>query len=149
MWPWLQLCIQSVLLSSVSNSILWQLFLQVTITPVILLSAVKTFKSLMNLSWGKYIMAHYLDWLPSQLMGKQFRGLLPFFKTAVPLKLLRSKFCLCRKQKNRFDKTVHDLPVIAIGATVSYLNYDQKPGPQAKSRAILWDHMWYSQRTAD
>ena len=64
---------------------------------------------------------------PSELMGKQFRGLLPFFQDHTASESIKEQVLLIKEEeKQRFDKTAHDLPFIPVGATFSYLNKDQK-----------------------
>ena len=64
---------------------------------------------------------------PSQLMGRQFRGLLPFFQDCSASESIKEQVLLIKEaEKQRFDKMAHDLPVIPVGATVSYINKDLK-----------------------
>ena len=64
---------------------------------------------------------------PSELMGRQFRGLLPFFQDHSASESIKEQVLLMKEaEKQRFDKMTHDLPVIPVGATVSYINKDQK-----------------------
>ena len=73
---------------------------------------------------------------PSQLMGRQFRNLLPFFQDNSASESIKEQVLLMKEaEKQRFDNTAHDLPVIPVGTIVSYLNKDQKTGLQAKSKA--------------
>ena len=45
----------------------------------------------------------------------------------MPLKVLKSKVLLIKEaEKERFDKMAHDLTVIPVGTTVSYMNKDQR-----------------------
>ena len=101
--------------------------------------AVKTVKSLLkrcleaNTSWC-IALIEYLSTLganilsPSQLMGRQFRGLLPFFQDHSASKSIKEQVLLIKEaEKQRFDKMMaHDLPIIPVSATVSYMNKDQK-----------------------
>ena len=100
--------------------------------------AVKTVKSLMkrcleaNTSWC-IALIEYLSTLganilsPSQLMGRQFRGLLPFFQDCSASESIKEQVLLVKEaEKQRFDKMAHDLPIIPVSATVSYMNKDQK-----------------------
>ena len=63
---------------------------------------------------------------PSQLMGRKFRGLLPFFQDCSASKSIKEQVLLMKEvEKQRFNKMAHDLPVIPVSATVSYINKDQ------------------------
>ena len=60
-------------------------------------------------------------------MGRQFRELLPFFQDhgapeSVPEQVMLQK----EKEKCRHDAVAHDLPVVPVGAAVSYINKDLK-----------------------
>ena len=101
--------------------------------------AVKTVKSLIkrcleaNTSWHIALIEYLSTPLgahipsPSQLMGRQFRGLLPFFQDHSASESIKEQELLMKEaEKQRFDKTALDLPVIPVGATVSYLNKGQK-----------------------
>ena len=101
--------------------------------------AVKTVKSLMkrclaaNTSWQIALMEYLSTPLganipsPSQLMGRQFRGLLPFFQDHSASESIKEQVLLIKEvEKQRFNKMAHDLPVIPVGATVSYINKDLK-----------------------
>ena len=60
---------------------------------------------------------------PSELMGRQFRGLLPFFQDCGAPESVKEQIMLQKeKEKCRHDTSAHDLPVIPVGATVAYLN---------------------------
>ena len=101
--------------------------------------AVKTVKSLMkrclqaNTSWHIALIEYLSTPLganipsPSELMGRQFRGILPFFQDRSASESIKEQVLLMKEaEKQRFDKMAHDLPVIPVGATVSYINKDQK-----------------------
>ena len=73
-----------------------------------------------KVSTGKYIMAHCLDYCytplganipsPSQLLGRQFRGLLPFFQDCSASESVKEQVLLMKEAgKQRFDKMAHDL----------------------------------------
>ena len=54
---------------------------------------------------------------PSQLMGRQFRGLLPFFQDHSASESIKEQVLLMKEaEKERFDKMAHDLTVIPVGA---------------------------------
>ena len=60
-------------------------------------------------------------------MGRQFRGLLPFFQDHCASESIKEQVLLVKEaEKQRFDKMAHDLPIIPVSATVSYMNKDQK-----------------------
>ena len=62
-----------------------------------------------------------------ELMGRQFRGLLPFFQDrGTPESVTEQIMLQKEKEKCRHDVSVHDLPVIPVGATVAYINKDLK-----------------------
>ena len=64
---------------------------------------------------------------PSELIGRQFRGLLPMFQDHSASEGIKEKVLLMKEaEKQRFGKMAHDLPVIPVSATVSYINRDQK-----------------------
>ena len=64
---------------------------------------------------------------PSELMGRQFRGLLPFFQDHSTSESIKEQVLILKeKEKQRHDTSACDLPVIPVGSTVSYLNKDQK-----------------------
>ena len=64
---------------------------------------------------------------PSELIGRQFRGLLPFFQDCSTSESIKEQVLILKeKEKQRHDTSAYDLPVIPVGATVSYLNKDQK-----------------------
>ena len=101
--------------------------------------AVKTVKSLMRRCFTANMSCHItlLEYLstplssnipsPSELMGRQFRGLLPFFQDCSASESIKEQVLLVKEaEKQRFDKMAHDLPVIPVSATVSYMNKDQK-----------------------
>ena len=104
---------------------------------------VKTVKSLMkmcleaNTSWHIALIEYLSTPLganipsPSQLIGRQFRGLLPFFQDCSASESIKEQVLLMKEaEKQRFNKMAHDLPVIPVSATVSYINKDQrKYGP--------------------
>ena len=100
--------------------------------------AVKTVKSLMkcclasNTLW-KIALLEYLSTplsskisSPSELMGRQFRGLLPFLQDCGAAKSVKEQVMLQKRRKNRHDTSAHDLLTIPVGATVAYLNKDLK-----------------------
>ena len=60
-------------------------------------------------------------------MGRQFRGLLPLFQDHGKPESVRDHVMLQKeKEKCRHDAVAHDLPVVPVGATVSYINKDLK-----------------------
>ena len=64
---------------------------------------------------------------PSELMGRQFRGILPFFQDHGAAESVKEHVMLQKeKEKCRHDASAHDLPVIPVGATVTYINKDLK-----------------------
>ena len=64
---------------------------------------------------------------PSELIGRQFRGLLPFFQDHSTSESIKEQVLILKeKEKQRHDTSAYDLPVIPVGAMVSYLNKDQK-----------------------
>ena len=100
---------------------------------------VKTVKSLMkcclasNTSWRIALLEYLSTPLssnvpsPSELMGRQFRGLLPFFQDrGTPVSVTEQIMLQKEKEKCRHDASAHDLPVIPVGATVAYINKDLK-----------------------
>ena len=101
--------------------------------------AVKTVKSLMkcclanNTLWRIALLEYLSTPLssnvpsPSEFMGRQFWGLLPFFQDCGTPKSVQEQVMLQKeKEKCRYDAVVHDLPVVPVGATVSYINKDLK-----------------------
>ena len=101
--------------------------------------AVKTVKSLMkhclasNTSWRIALLEYLSTPLssnvpsPSELMGRQFQGLLPFFQDhGTPESVTEQIMLQKEKEKCRHDVSAHDLPVIPVGATVAYINKDLK-----------------------
>ena len=101
--------------------------------------AVKTVKSLMkcclvsNTSWGIALLEYLSIPLsshipsPSELMGRQFRGLLLFLQDHGAAERVKEQVMLQKeKEKCRHDTSAHDLPVIPVGATVAYINKDLK-----------------------
>ena len=84
---------------------------------------------------------------PSELMGRQFRGLLPLFQdhdepTSVQEQVMLQK----EREKCRHDAVAHDLPVVPVGATLSYTNKDLKTWSIVGSRAVMADPMWWPKR---
>ena len=60
-------------------------------------------------------------------MGRQFRGLLPLFLDCGAPESVQDHVMLQKeKEKCRHDAVAHDLPVVPVGATVSYINKDLK-----------------------
>ena len=60
-------------------------------------------------------------------MGRQFRGLLPFFQDHAAAESVEEEVVLQKeKEKQRHDASAHDLPVIPVGATVTYINKNLK-----------------------
>ena len=57
---------------------------------------------------------------PLELMGRQFRGLIPFFQDCSAAKSVKEQVVLQKEH----DASDHDLPVIPVGATVTYINKD-------------------------
>ena len=101
--------------------------------------AVKTVKSLMkrclagNTSWRIALLEYLSTPLgpnipsPSELMGRQFRGLLPLFQDRGAPESVQEHIMLQKeKEKCRHDAVAHDLPVVPLGATVSFINKDLK-----------------------
>ena len=101
--------------------------------------AVKTIKSLMkrclasNTSWRIALLEYLSTPLssnvssPSELMGRQFGGLLPFFQDhGTPESVTEQIMLQKEKEKCRRDVSAHDLPVIPVGAKVAYINKDLK-----------------------
>ena len=63
---------------------------------------------------------------PSELMGRQFRGILPFFQDHGAAESVKEQVMLQKeKEKCKHDTSAHDLPVIPVGATVTYINKDR------------------------
>ena len=101
--------------------------------------AVKTVKSLMkhclasNASWRIALLEYLSTPLgpnipsPSELMGRQFRGLLLFFQDRGAPENVKGQVMLQKeKEKCGHDASADDLPVIPVGATVAYINKDLK-----------------------
>ena len=64
---------------------------------------------------------------PSELMGRQFRGLLPLFQDRGAPESVQEHIMLQKeKEKCRHDAVAHDLPVVPVGVTVSFINKDLK-----------------------
>ena len=64
---------------------------------------------------------------PSELMGRQFRGILPLFQDRGAAESIKEQVMLQKeKEKCRHDTSAHDLPVIPVGATAAYINKDLK-----------------------
>ena len=64
---------------------------------------------------------------PSELMGRQFRRILPFFQDSDTAMSVKEHVTLQKeKEKCRHDALAHDLPFIPVGATVTYINKDLK-----------------------
>ena len=64
---------------------------------------------------------------PSELMGRQFRGILPFFQDCGAAESVKEQGKLQKeKEKCRHNASAHDLPVIPVGATFTYTNKDLK-----------------------
>ena len=93
--------------------------------------AVKTVKSLMkhclasNTLWRIALLEYLSTPLssnvlsPSESMGRQFQGLLPFFQDHGTAESVTEQILLQKeKEKYRHDISAHDLPVIPVGATV-------------------------------
>ena len=60
-------------------------------------------------------------------MGRQFRGILLFFQDHGAAESVKEHVMLQKeKEKCRHDALAHDLPVIAVGATVTNINKDLK-----------------------
>ena len=100
---------------------------------------VKTVKSLMkrclaaNTSWCIASLEYLSTPLganipsPSELVGRQFRELLPLFQDCSTSESIKEQVLILKeKEKQRHDTSAYDLSVIPVGATVSYLNKDQK-----------------------
>ena len=61
------------------------------------------------------------------------QGLLPFFQDHSASESIKEQVLLIKEaEKQRYDKMAHDLPVIPVGATVSYINKDQKTWSMGK-----------------
>ena len=63
---------------------------------------------------------------PSELMGRQSRGLLPLLQDHGAPESVQEHIMLQKEEKCRHDAVAHDLPVVPVGATVSYINKDLK-----------------------
>ena len=62
-----------------------------------------------------------------ELMGRQFRGLLPLFQDCGAPESVQEQVMLQKqREKCRHNAVVHDLPIVAVDATVSYINKDLK-----------------------
>ena len=60
-------------------------------------------------------------------MGRQFRGLLPLFQDRGAPESVQEHIMLQKeREKDRHDAVAHDLPVVPVGTTVSYINKDLK-----------------------
>ena len=60
-------------------------------------------------------------------MGRQFRGLLPLLQDCGAPESVQEHIMLQKeKEKCRHDAVAHDLPVMPVGATVSFINKDLK-----------------------
>ena len=59
-------------------------------------------------------------------MDRQFRRLLPLFQDCGAPESVQEHVILQKKEKCRNDAVAHDLPVVLVGATVSYINKDLK-----------------------
>ena len=60
-------------------------------------------------------------------MGRQFRGLLPLFQDRGTPESVQEHIMLQKeKEKCRHDAVAHDLPVVPVGVTVSFINKDLK-----------------------
>ena len=60
-------------------------------------------------------------------MGRQFRGLLPLFQDRGALESVQEHIMLQKeKEKCRHDAVARDIPVVPVGATVSFINKDLK-----------------------
>ena len=58
-------------------------------------------------------------------MGRQFRGLLPLFQVHGAPESVQEHIMLQKeREKDRHDAVAHDLPVVQVGTTVSYINKD-------------------------
>ena len=58
-------------------------------------------------------------------MGRQFRGILSFFQDHGAAESVKEQVMLQKeKEKCRHDTLAHDLPVLPVGATVTYINKD-------------------------
>ena len=66
-------------------------------------------------------------------MGRQFRGLLPFFQDCGAPENVKEQVMLQKvKKKCGHDESAHDLPVILVGATVACINKDLKTWSMGK-----------------
>ena len=64
---------------------------------------------------------------PSELIGRQLRGILPFFQDHGAAESVKEQVMLQKeKEKCRHDASAQDLPVIPVGATVTNINKDLK-----------------------
>ena len=124
---------------------IWEMHLNITLMHPITLSsafhhssnpaerAVKTIKSLMkrclaaNTLWYIALLEYLSTPLssnipsPSELMGRQFRGLLPMFQDHSASEGIKEKVLLMKEaEKQRLDKMAHDLPVIPVSASELY-----------------------------
>ena len=60
-------------------------------------------------------------------MGRQFRGLLPFFQDCGAPESVKEQIIPQKEKENcRHDTSTHEQPVIPVGATVAYLTKDLK-----------------------
>ena len=107
--------------------------------------AIKTVKSLMkrclaaNTSWHIALLEYLSSPLganipsPSELIGRQFRGLLPLFQDCSTSESIKEQVLILKeKEKQRHNTSAYDLSVIPVGATVSYLNNWQSWKPHTK-----------------
>ena len=125
--------------------------------------AVKTVKPLMkqclagNTSWQIALLEYLSTPLgpnipsPSELMGRQFRGLLPLFQDlGAPGSVQEHIMLQKEKEKCRHDAVAHDLPVVPVGATVSFIKKDLKTcGQLVGLKAVKADPMWWLQKMED
>ena len=87
---------------------------------------------------------------PSELMGRQFRGLLPLSQDCGAPESVQEQVMLQKeKEKCRHDAVAHDLPVVPVGATFSYINKTLRLGQLVGLKAVKEDPMCWPQRMED
>ena len=87
---------------------------------------------------------------PSELMGRQFGGLLPLFQDHGAPESVQEHIMLQKeKEKCRHDAVAHDLPVVPVGVTVFFINKDLRLGQLVGLKAVKADPMWWLQKMED
>ena len=80
-------------------------------------------------------------------MGRQFRGILPFFQDHGAAERMKEHVLLQKeKEKCRHHASAHDLPVIPVGSTVTYINRDLKTWFIGRVEAMKADPIWWPQK---